>query len=211
MYRTRRIGALGAAVVLALAISVVGGDAASAAKPVVTAVGVPSCNGAGKIKIDPPVTNSPVAGTRTLTTKLKFGCTGATGNPLVTLSSGKWTSTTTMSASVTCATWDDVISRPSTTVADIKWKGVGGKINPTHLVYSTSGQSPNGLALPGAVLLFDLIPIPDSIPLVTGSYAGELLVVGANAPSATFFSGNPACVKGIKKLAVNATLLDFPD
>jgi hypothetical protein len=158
------------------------------------------------VKIDPPITNTPVAGTRTLTTKLKFGCTGATGNPNVTLVSGKWLSTTTIPGSVTCANFA-VLSRPSTSVADIKWKGAGGKINPTHIVYTTSGGTAQGLFMPGVAVF--IVPLPDSIPTVTGSYAGEVLVGTATAPTATIHSGNPACVKGIKKLGVASTLLDF--
>jgi hypothetical protein len=213
MNRTQGVGRLGAVVAVvavAFGASVVTGGPAGAAKPLVTAVGNPSCTGAGKIKINPPITNAPVAGNRTLTAKLKLGCTGATGHPSVALASGKWVSTTTIPGSVTCASYS-VLSRPATTVADVKWKGLGGKIVPSHLVYSTSGGSSTGVHWPGTTLLFDLVPIPDSYPVVTGSYAGEPILVFNNAPSATFFAGNPACVKGIKKLAVSSTLFVFDD
>lgn len=164
-------------------------------KPVVTAVGsVTWSGGIGKGKVSPPFTLTAQPGTRVTTSKFKGGtCSGTTGNPAVTPSSAKITATSTSpNANTTCVDLQTPSETATVTQVDIKWKANGGKINPTHIVFTTlqGGVPAMGFTSPG----------PTGTATVTGSYAGD------NATSQVVVSDTvatltAACLKkGIKKL-----------
>ncbi len=193
----RRILVAGMAVALGAGGLVAGAaTAAGASKPVVTAVGSVTCGapGSGKAKISPPyLATTPQPGTRTVSSKFKSTCSGTTGNPLVTPTSAKISGVSMSSAATTCVDLLVGGETPTSTTVDIKWKASGGKINPTHIVFtSINGFSgpPSGFVLPG----------PTGVATVTGSYAGDtavstVLVADAQATL------QAACLgKGLKKL-----------
>jgi hypothetical protein len=197
----RRWAVVGTAVMLSIGGTVASPGVAGAAKPVITATGNVVCNGPGKVKVNPPLTDTPAAGTRTLTVKAKLACSGGTGNPAVVLSTGKFVSVTTIPGSVTCATF--VGDHTNTTVSDVKWKAVGGKVNPTHIVNTTYNGQTTGFSFPAWV--GSPIPAPLSNPTVTGSYQlpPHAMLGGFSTPSASILPANPACAgKGVKKLIV---------
>lgn len=191
----RRIAVSAAAVALLTSGLVAGGvTSASAGKPLVTAVGSATCGapGSGKGKVVPPFTLVAQPGNRVTTSKFKTTCTGTTGNPLVTPTSAKIVSTSTSAASATCVTLQMGGEAPTNTVVDIFWKASGGKINPTHIVYTTilGGTPVNGFTLPG----------PTGTATVTGSYAGNNSVSQV-VVSDTVAALTAKCLgKGIKKL-----------
>ena len=191
----RRIAVSAAAVALLTSGLVAGGiTSASAGKPLVTAVGSATCGapGSGKGKVVPPFTLVAQPGNRVTTSKFKTTCTGTTGNPLVTPTSAKIVSTSTSSAAATCVTLQMGGEAPTNTVVDIFWKASGGKINPTHIVYTTilGGTPANGFTLPG----------PTGTATVTGSYAGNNSVSQV-VVSDTVAALTAKCLgKGIKKL-----------
>jgi hypothetical protein len=190
----RRFVVSAAAVALVTGGLVVGGvTTASAGKPTVTATGSVSCGapGSGKAKIKPPIKLAAQPGTRTTTSKFKVTCTGTTGNALVTPISAKITSTST-TAAVSCVDLQAAGETPLQSVLDIKWKASGGKINPTHIVFTSTlnGTPASGATFPG----------PTGTSIVTGSYAGNdaLSTVVNIDPVQTLID---ACLgKGIKKL-----------
>ena len=175
---------------------VAGGITAAAAKkpPIFDATGTVTCGapGSGKGKVSPPFTLTPGSGTRTTTSKFKSTCTGTTGNPLVTPASAKIDSISLSNASSTCVDLQTGGETPTDTNVTIKWKASGGKINLTHIHFTTilGGTPANGFTLPG----------PTGTAIVTGSYAGEtaLSQVVVSDSTATLTA---ACLKkGIKKL-----------
>lgn len=191
----RRMAVSAAAVALLTSGLVAGGvTSASAGKPLVTAVGSATCGapGSGKGKVVPPFTLVAQPGNRVTTSKFKTTCTGTTGNPLVTPTSAKIVSTSTSSAAATCVTLQAGGEAATNTVVDIFWKASGGKINPTHIVYTTilGGTPANGFTLPG----------PTGTATVTGSYAGNDSVSQV-VVSDTVAALTAKCLgKGIKKL-----------
>jgi hypothetical protein len=193
-----------AATAMTLAVGgLVGGAAqsAGAAKPPpFDAVGSVTCGapGSGKAKISPPFSLTPGVGTRTTTSKLKTTCTGTTGNPAVTPTSAKINSTSLSDAAGTCITLSVGGEAATDTNVDISWKAAGGKINPTHIHYTTilGGVPAHGFTLPG----------PTGLVTVTGSYAGNsaistvLIADTTEALTALCTPNAKGKIKGIKKL-----------
>lgn len=191
----RRIVVSAAAVALLTGGLVVSGvTSASAGKPLVTAVGSATCGapGSGKGKVVPPFTLAAQPGNRVTTSKFKTTCTGTTGNPLVTPISAKIVSTSTSSAAATCVTLQRGGESVTTSVVDIKWKASGGKMTPTHIVYTSilGGTPVNGFTLPG----------PTGTAVVTGSYAGNDSLSQVVASDTVAYLTEKCLGKGIKKL-----------
>lgn len=155
------------------------------------AVGTVHCSGPGKVKITPPVTNTPAEGTRTVIGKFNLNCTNGgagspTGNPSVKVNTGKVTLSSTSSAASTCAN----LLGTGEFVADIKWKSAGGKVNPTHIVWSGYEATESGFNLPGTA----------GTSTVTGSYAGESASLNAAVTAQALASVEDKCAgKGVKK------------
>jgi dienelactone hydrolase len=184
-----------AVVVMVVAVVGMGGTSiAAAARPVVTAAGTTQCGfGSGKGTVSPPFKLAAGVGSRTTKSTVKLLCTGTTTNGLVTPVSARIvTKSVSPTSSTTCTGLQSVRESPSVTTMDIKWNAIGGKINPTHIVFSTSqtGVPSMGSTTPG----------PSGTATITGSYAGES-AVSQLVVSDTLQSLTDACLKkGIKKL-----------
>jgi hypothetical protein len=194
MFRRMTVAAAVAALGLG-GLLAAGAPIASAAKPPpFNASGTVHCTGPGKIKLTPPLTNTPAAGQRTAKGKFQLNCTNGgagspTGNPAVKVNTGKVTVTSTSSASGTCSTLLGTNNTPF--VADVKWKTAGGKINNTHIVWSNVNGTASGFDLPGT----------GGTSTVTGSYAGEDAVAHAAIPSQELTQLGQKCDgKGIKNI-----------
>jgi hypothetical protein len=188
---------------------VVGATPASAAKPVVNGSGQFACEGSGaKVKVKPPLSVTPAAGTRTWTVKLKLACDdGETTNPAVTATSAKVTGTWTSPASQTCSQVATQYYVGGSASFDVKWKGSGGKVNPTHISYVNYDRGP--LASPPPVVGWEVFSFPETngTEIVTGSYAGSFRIeLNTTATMASICSGAPK--KGIKKLVVQGSIFD---
>ena len=201
--RTLVAVASGAIVIGAVVIS---STPAGAVVPSITGSGDVSCHGAGMMKFKAPLTNTAGVGTRTTTTVSKVTCTETTTDA-VTVVSGKVISTMTAPATGTCA----VLGREQvrTVTTDVKWKGVGGKVQPTHIVWTSVGGNVAGLK--GAVSL----PGTTGSATVTGSFAGDD-ASSAAITTQTVVQINAACAgKGLKKLNLGPTssldLFAIPD
>jgi hypothetical protein len=195
MIRRVSIGAVAALLGLG-AVAAVGVSGAGAAKaPPFNATGTVHCTGPGKVKLSPPLTNTPAAGTRTATAKFQFNCTNGgsgspTGNPNVKVNTAKVGATASLPASDTCSSL--LGTSTSGFTADVKWKTAGGKINPTHIVWSNFNGTATGFDLPGT----------GGTSTVTGSYAGESATVHAAISSAQLSQLASKCDgKGIKKIS----------
>ena len=197
----KRIVVAATAATLGLGVLATGGGVASAAPkpPIFNASGTVTCGapGSGKGKISPPFTLTPGVGTRTTTSKFKSTCTGTTGNAAVTVASAKITSTSLSDAAGTCLTLSAGGEAATDTNVDIKWKANGGKINPTHIHYTTilGGTPVHGFTVPG----------PTGSTTVTGSFAGEaaisqvVIADTTEALTALCTPNSKGKVKGIKK------------
>ncbi|MGZ6996003.1 MAG: hypothetical protein ACXVIM_12390 [Acidimicrobiia bacterium] len=170
-----------------------GSTFAGAAKPApFDASGAVHCTGPGKVKLSPPLTNTPAAGTRTINGKFLWNCTNGgagspTGNPAVTVRTGKMTVTASAPGSDTCSTL--LGTSPTTFTTDTKWKSSGGKVNPSHIVWSNVNGTSTGFDLPGT----------GGTSTVTGSYAGENATAHAAISSAELSALASKCSgKGIK-------------
>jgi hypothetical protein len=199
----RRILVTACAVALGTAgLVAAGATSASAGKPVVTAVGSVTCGapGSGKAKINPPFKLTPGVGPRVTTSKFKTTCTGTTGNPAVTPISAKITATSTSPNSDTlCTELTQAAETPTVTTVFIKWKGAGGKINPTNITFTTlnGGTPAGGFTSPG----------PSGVSIVTGSYEGNDAVSVVLVDPSTVTALTNSCLnpkKGIKKLAFSS-------
>jgi len=191
----RRIAVAATAVACGLGgLVAAGSSVAGAAKPPpFDATGTVSCKGPGKVKLTPPLSNTPQAGTRTIVGKFNWNCTanggGTTGNPAVKVNTGKMAVSATASASDTCSTLLGTINVPFT--ADVKWKTAGGKVNPSHIVWSNVDGSASGFDLPGT----------GGTSTVSGSYAGENATAHASINPNVLASLASKCDgKGIKKI-----------
>jgi hypothetical protein len=180
-------------------------DVASAAKPAITAVGSVNCETtSGKVSIKPGLTTAPQSGARTMKMKLKATCTGTTGDAAVQVTGAKLTATRTGLASTTCGTEFAASPTAPGFVADVKWKAKGGRIKPTHIVWSNRFW---GVVGPQALDGFMTLYLPDlnasGTGVSTGSWAGSdaFMVLKANySLSSLGLVGNPCNVKGLKKL-----------
>ncbi len=195
----RRIEATALAVALIGAFVATGTSLAGAAKPVVTASGTVSCGApaSGKGTVSPPFKLTPGVGARTTKSTLNLKCTGTTTNALVTPISAKVvTKSVSPTSATTCTNLQSASESKTITTTDITWKASGGKINPTHIVFSTSQT--------GVPALGSTAPGPTGISTITGSYARDATVwkVVASDSLQTLTS---ACLgKGIKKLNFGA-------
>jgi len=194
----RRIGLSALAGALAFGGIVVMSGPAGAAKPTITATGSVSCDITGKVKINPPLSNTNTVPS-TVTGKLKGACTGTTEQG-VTPSKVKISLTFVGSQAGTCSG----LAQPNTDPFNIHlaWKGSGGKINPTDAVLKGFVVT----AVPN--FGFDL-PNPNSSPpqsSATGSYAGtnnggpHAHIDVPDTTRCDSQNGKPA--KGIKKIAI---------
>jgi hypothetical protein len=195
--RIRKVGVAALASALALGGLVAGSvGVAAAKKPVLTATGHVTCTGGtGKGKVSPPFgLASAGSGPRVTTSKFKGGtCSGTTQDPTVTPISAKISATSTSpNSTTTCVDLQTPQETATVTQVDIKWKANGGKINPTHITFTTlqGGVPAMGFTSPG----------PSGTATVTGSYAGDdatsQVVVSDSVATLT-----AACLKkGIKKL-----------
>lgn len=192
----RRVVVAATAVTLGLAglVATGAGPAGAAKSPPFDAVGAVHCAGPGKVKITPPLSNTAGVGIRTIIGKFNLNCTNGgagspTGNPAVKVVTGKMTVNAPSPASNTCAT---LLGTSSTSfTADILWKSAGGKVNPTHIVWSNFNGTATGFDLPGTA----------GTSTVTGSYGGENAVAHAGIPAAVLAGLASACSgSGIKKI-----------
>jgi hypothetical protein len=177
-------------------IAMVAGPA-SAGKPTITATGNVSCSGLnGKVKINPPLTNANTQPS-TITAKIKATCTGSTETG-VTPSAAKGSVLSVGTSPGTCSG----LTQPGTTPfgVDLKWKGTGGKINPSHVTFPN--VTPAGIG-------FDLNNGDTS-----GSYAGnDNADAHANIDIPDFAACDPGPppknkpAKGIKKLTITSGTL----
>ncbi len=148
-----------AAVALVLSVAVLGVGGAHAATQRFDAAGTAHCALTGKARFKPGVTNTPAAGV-VWSFAGKLSCsTGTTGDPTVTVTAGN-VKMSSAPGSRSCA------ATPLPTVtADIKWKTTGGRVSPTHIVWSAGAMSTAGSRV--------TTDVPGSgTALVTGSYAG---------------------------------------
>ncbi len=155
------IGAAALALVLALALGgvVLTAGNAQAVKPRFNASGTAHCTVRGKGKYTPGIRTTPRAAVVWSFTGKLTCSTGTTGNSSVRITSG-----TVKAVSVPSTRSCTATPLPRVT-ADIKWKAVGGRVNPTHVVWSAGTTSTAGSRittdLPGG-----------GTTTVTGSYAG---------------------------------------
>jgi hypothetical protein len=185
-----------AAIVAATGI-VVASAPAGAAKPTITATGNVSCTLVGKVKFNPVLSTSFVASS-TVTGKLKGPCTGSTEQGVTPVKAK-----VTMVGSVLPGTCVGALNSPWAGVQlSVRWKGEGGKINPTNVsVIGGMQQSGNGWA--------------NSDSVTTGSYFG-----GANAAlqlnsasgindlvAGTCVPNEKGKVKGVKKMTLEPSPL----
>jgi dienelactone hydrolase len=149
--------------------------------------------GSGKGTVSPPFTLAAAKGARTTRSTVKLACSGTTSNALVTPTSAKVVSrSVNPSAATTCADLQTVRENATVTTVDITWKASGGKINPTHIVFSTqqSGVPTMGSTVPG----------PTGKVTITGSYAGEAAILALVSSDSTQTLTRACLAKGIKKL-----------
>ena len=199
----RRIALAATAAALALGGITVASDTAGAAKTTITATGNVSCSIAGKVKINPPLTNQNTVPS-TVTGKLKGACTGSTESG-VTPTKVKITLTYTGSGPGTC----NGLAEPSVDPFSInlRWKGSGGKINESNAVlkgFVLTGVPNFGFDLPNPNA-----PSPQSS--VTGSYAGSNNAQAhahidvpdtSRCDPTTKPNGKVKAAKGIKKIPI---------
>jgi hypothetical protein len=144
-------------------------DSAGAAKPTITATGEAGCSGVakGKVKFSPPLRNVSPFGTK-VTVKVNLGnsCSGTTGNPLVTPIGAKVTIEGVVKGTTPCTGGFSL--GPNT--AEIKWKGQGGKINPTQLHFVDAA---GGWFTSPPPHMQSHFPGFSTNAVVTGSYAGN--------------------------------------
>ena len=178
----------------------VGADAASAAKPVVTASysGPVNCTAAGKTKYKPGLTNTVAA--RAVSIKAKLTCsTGPTGTAGVTVTGGKLTVTGTHTGS--CANSTGPLS------GSIKWNAAGGKVNPTQIQWPglTRTFGPpivDRIDSPPVTMSLDSSITSGSFHMTSGWFNGvEARFVDTGATQATCSARN-----GIKKLAFTGSV-----
>ncbi len=124
----------------------------------VTAVGSVRCSVAGKVLIKPGVTNAPRASVGWKLRAALVCSQGTTGNSTVTVTSGRLKASSAPSSRACSDT-----SMPAV-LADIKWKAIGGKVNPTHVAW------PSGAISAASSRITTELSDAGS-PHVTGSYA----------------------------------------
>jgi hypothetical protein len=192
----RRVSIAATAALLGLGLVVAGVGSAGAMKaPPFDATGTVHCTGPGKVKLSPPLSNTPQTGTRTAIGKFNWNCTNGgsgspTGNPAVKVNTAKMSFSASLPASDTCSTLLGTINHAFT--ADVKWKTAGGKINGTHIVWSNVNGTASGFDLPGT----------GGTSTVTGSYAGESATAHAAIDSTQLSQLASKCSgKGIKKIS----------
>jgi hypothetical protein len=189
----RRIVAASAAVVLVAAAIGATADPAPAAKPVVTAEGTVQCGApaSGTGTVTPPFKLTAGKGARTTRSTVKLTCTGTLFNSNLTPTAARVvTRSVNPSAATTCFDLQTSRETATTTTADITWKAKGGRIEKTHVVYSTIQNGSMTSTTPG----------PTGTATVTGSFAGESAVAKL-VVSDTTQSLTDACMgKGLRKL-----------
>jgi hypothetical protein len=197
----KRVRAGGKAVVAAMVVALasggllgVGVEPVAAAKPLITASysGPVNCSATGKTKYSPGLTNA--VASRAVSIKAKLSCsTGPTGTVGITVISGKLTLTGTHTGS--CTTSNGPLN------GSIKWKALGGKVNPTNISWPRLERSF------GAAIV-DRIDAGNGGSITSGSYRSalgqrgiEALLVNSGASQATCAAKN-----GIKKLAFTGSV-----
>jgi hypothetical protein len=199
----RKIVLAATAAMLAVGGVAVAAESAGAAKPTITATGSVNCNIEGKVKINPPLRNSNTTPS-TVTGKIKGTCSG-TAEQGVTPAKVKAALTYTGSGPGTC----NGLAQPSSDPfkIDLKWKGTGGKINP-------STATLKGFVLTGTPSFGFKLPNPSAVPpqsTVSGSYAGTnnaQAFASIDVPDTSLCepttkpNGKVKPAKGIKKIVV---------
>ncbi|MGH9830516.1 MAG: alkaline phosphatase family protein, partial [Blastocatellia bacterium] len=147
-------------VVLALTLgglTWIGSDSAAASR--FSAAGTVQCQATGKVTFRPRLSvGSPASAVMSIKAQL-ICSTGATGNPAVTVTSGRLTG---RSAPFAASCTSTVLGSGTGTV---KWKASGGTVNPTSITWTTgsaSGTSNLVLDVPGT-----------GTATASGSFAGE--------------------------------------
>jgi hypothetical protein len=198
----RKIALAGTAAMVALGGVAVLSGPAGAAKPVITATGSANCSIAGKVKINPPLTNQNTQPS-VVTGKLKGTCTGTTEGGVSPTGVKIGVSLTTSNPG-TCNGLATPTSDPFTLT--MQWKAAGGKINPSSATlkgFVLTGTPNFGFDLPNPSA-----PSPQST--VTGSYAGtnsahahaHIDVPDTSVCDPTTKNGKTKPAKGIKKIAI---------